>query len=73
MVRTKELNILVCFMKRVSKGTPGSVDIYIQEDCQTVKALRESLFEKELGKPIGQLIVICGWNKTLSSSLQALE
>jgi 1,2-diacylglycerol 3-beta-galactosyltransferase len=40
---------------------------------KTAKALGESLFDKELGKPIGQLIVICGRNKTLSSSLQALE
>jgi len=71
MVRTKELNILVCFMKRVSKRNTGLSQTYIFK--KTVKALRESLFEKELGKPIGQLIVICGWNKTLSSSLQALE
>ncbi|GJM87158.1 hypothetical protein PR202_ga03084 [Eleusine coracana subsp. coracana] len=40
---------------------------------KTARALGESLFDKELGKPIGQLIVICGRNKTLSSSLQALE
>jgi 1,2-diacylglycerol 3-beta-galactosyltransferase len=40
---------------------------------KTAKALGESLFDKEQGKPIGQLIVICGRNKTLSSSLQALE
>ncbi|KAF8689935.1 hypothetical protein HU200_041570 [Digitaria exilis] len=40
---------------------------------KTARALGESLFDKEHGKPIGQLIVICGRNKTLSSSLQALE
>ena len=40
---------------------------------KTARALGKSLFDKELGKPIGQLIVICGRNKTLSSSLQALE
>ncbi|PWZ21355.1 putative monogalactosyldiacylglycerol synthase 3, chloroplastic [Zea mays] len=40
---------------------------------KTARALGESLFDKELGKPIGQLIVICGRNKTLSSSLQAVE
>jgi 1,2-diacylglycerol 3-beta-galactosyltransferase len=40
---------------------------------KTARALGKSLFDKELGKPIGQLIVICGRNKTLSSSMQALE
>jgi len=40
---------------------------------KTARAVGKSLFDKELGKPIGQLIVICGRNKTLSSSLQALE
>lgn len=40
---------------------------------KTAKALGDVLFDKELGKPIGQLVVICGRNKTLSSSLQALE
>lgn len=40
---------------------------------KTAKALGDALFDKELGKPIGQLVVICGRNKTLSSSLQALE
>jgi len=40
---------------------------------KTARALGKSLFDKELGKPIGQLIVICGRNKTLSSSLQSLE
>ncbi|KAI3443898.1 hypothetical protein Pfo_000563 [Paulownia fortunei] len=37
------------------------------------KALGESLFDKELEKPIGQLIIICGRNETLASTLQSLE
>ncbi|WOK91614.1 hypothetical protein Cni_G00305 [Canna indica] len=40
---------------------------------KTALALGESLFDKELGKPIGQLVVICGRNKSLSSSLQEAE
>ena len=38
---------------------------------KTAQALGESLFEKELGKPIGQLIIICGRNKTLASTLES--
>ncbi|XP_008793953.2 probable monogalactosyldiacylglycerol synthase 3, chloroplastic [Phoenix dactylifera] len=38
---------------------------------KTAKALGESLFDKEHDKPIGQLVVICGRNQTLSSALQA--
>lgn len=40
---------------------------------KTAKALGESLFDKEVGKPIGQLIIICGRNKGLVSSLDSLE
>ncbi|XP_044470878.1 monogalactosyldiacylglycerol synthase 2, chloroplastic [Mangifera indica] len=40
---------------------------------QTARALGESLFDKERGKPIGQLIIICGRNKTLASILQSDE
>ncbi|XAR56059.1 Monogalactosyldiacylglycerol synthase [Bertholletia excelsa] len=40
---------------------------------QTAKALTESLFNEQLEKPIGQMIVICGRNKELASSLQSLE
>lgn len=40
---------------------------------KTAKALGESLFDKELQKPIGQLIIICGRNETLASSLQMLD
>ncbi|KAL5786351.1 hypothetical protein ACOSQ2_008743 [Xanthoceras sorbifolium] len=40
---------------------------------KTAIALGESLFDKENGKPIGQLIVICGRNKTLVSTLESLQ
>ncbi|XP_031250492.1 monogalactosyldiacylglycerol synthase 2, chloroplastic-like [Pistacia vera] len=40
---------------------------------KTARALGESLFDKESGKPMGQLIIICGRNKTLASSLQSDE
>ncbi|KAK3039974.1 hypothetical protein RJ639_027164 [Escallonia herrerae] len=40
---------------------------------KTAKALGDSLFDKETGKPIGQLIIICGRNKLLVSTLESLE
>ncbi|XP_028760774.1 monogalactosyldiacylglycerol synthase 2, chloroplastic [Neltuma alba] len=40
---------------------------------ETALALGESLYDEEADKPIGQLIIICGRNKTLASSLQSLE
>ncbi|XP_057769167.1 monogalactosyldiacylglycerol synthase 2, chloroplastic-like [Salvia miltiorrhiza] len=40
---------------------------------ETAKALSESLFDTELEKPIGQLIIICGRNEMLASTLQSLE
>ncbi|XP_021741816.1 monogalactosyldiacylglycerol synthase 2, chloroplastic-like [Chenopodium quinoa] len=40
---------------------------------KTAKALGESLFDKQLGKPIGQLIIICGRNRSLASTLESLE
>ncbi|KAF7806450.1 monogalactosyldiacylglycerol synthase 2, chloroplastic-like [Senna tora] len=40
---------------------------------KTAKALGESLWDKEAEKPIGQLIIICGRNKNLVSTLQSLE
>lgn len=40
---------------------------------KTAKALGEALFNKELGKPIGQMIVICGRNEALASTLRSLE
>lgn len=40
---------------------------------KTAKALGESLFDQELGKPIGQLIMVCGRNKELASTLESEE
>ncbi|KAD4180191.1 hypothetical protein E3N88_28782 [Mikania micrantha] len=40
---------------------------------KTAKALAESLFDKQTGKPLGQMVVICGRNKSLASSLESLE
>ncbi|KAJ6741928.1 MONOGALACTOSYLDIACYLGLYCEROL SYNTHASE 3 CHLOROPLASTIC [Salix viminalis] len=40
---------------------------------KTALALGESLFDKELGKPLGQLIIICGRNKVLKSTLESHE
>nr|GMD04078.1 monogalactosyldiacylglycerol synthase 2, chloroplastic-like [Ipomoea batatas] len=37
---------------------------------KTAKALGEALFDKTLGKPIGQMVVICGRNESLVSTLQ---
>lgn len=40
---------------------------------KTAKALGESLYNEELGKPIGQLIIICGRNENLATTLRLLE
>lgn len=40
---------------------------------KTAKALEESLFDKELGKPIGQMIIICGRNQVLADTLSSIE
>lgn len=40
---------------------------------KTAKALGEALFDKEAEKPIGQLVIICGRNKSLVSTLESLE
>ncbi|KAH7688488.1 1,2-diacylglycerol 3-beta-galactosyltransferase protein [Dioscorea alata] len=40
---------------------------------KTAKALGEALFDEELGQPIGQIVIICGRNQTLSSTLQSIE
>lgn len=40
---------------------------------KTAKALAESLYDKENEKPIGQLVIICGRNKPLASTLEAFE
>ncbi|XP_010241616.1 PREDICTED: monogalactosyldiacylglycerol synthase 2, chloroplastic-like [Nelumbo nucifera] len=40
---------------------------------KTARALGESLFDEELGKPIGQMIVICGRNKDLATTLGSIQ
>ncbi|WOK92628.1 hypothetical protein Cni_G01319 [Canna indica] len=40
---------------------------------ETAMALGESLFDEKLGKPIGQIVVICGRNQFLESTLQSIE
>ncbi|XP_051152609.1 monogalactosyldiacylglycerol synthase 2, chloroplastic-like [Andrographis paniculata] len=40
---------------------------------ETAKALGESLYNKELDKPIGQLVVICGRNKKLAAKLESRD
>ncbi|CAI9100864.1 OLC1v1038049C2 [Oldenlandia corymbosa var. corymbosa] len=40
---------------------------------KTAKALGESLYNAELGKPIGQLVIICGRNESLASTLRSTE
>lgn len=40
---------------------------------ETAKALGKTLFDEEAGKPIGQLIIICGRNKVLASTLELLN
>lgn len=40
---------------------------------KTAKALGEALFDKEAEKPIGQIVIICGRNKSLASTLESLE
>ncbi|MED6205154.1 Monogalactosyldiacylglycerol synthase 2, chloroplastic [Stylosanthes scabra] len=40
---------------------------------KTAKALGESLYDKEAQKPIGQIAIICGRNKNLASTLEAIE
>lgn len=40
---------------------------------KTAKALGEALFDEELGRPIGQIVIICGRNQVLASTLQSLE
>ena len=40
---------------------------------KTAKALGETLFDQELSRPIGQLIVICGRNENLANTLKSLE
>lgn len=40
---------------------------------KTAKALGEALYDQETGKPFGQMVIICGRNKSLASSLEFLE
>ncbi|KAJ4953334.1 hypothetical protein NE237_030166 [Protea cynaroides] len=40
---------------------------------KTANALAEALFNEELGKPIGQIVIICGRNKSLASTLESIE
>ncbi|WOL17306.1 hypothetical protein Cni_G26097 [Canna indica] len=40
---------------------------------ETAIALKEALFDKNLGRPIGQIVVICGRNRSLQFSLQSIE
>lgn len=40
---------------------------------KTAKALGEALYDNELKKPIGQMIIICGRNKDLVGTLESLE
>ncbi|KAF8400594.1 hypothetical protein HHK36_013893 [Tetracentron sinense] len=40
---------------------------------KTARALGEALFDEELGRPIGQVVVICGRNKTLASTLESIQ
>lgn len=40
---------------------------------KTAIALGDSLFDKQQNKPIGQLIIICGRNKSLASTLESME
>ncbi|KAI3801799.1 hypothetical protein L1987_29915 [Smallanthus sonchifolius] len=39
----------------------------------TAKALGEALVDEETGKPFGQIVIICGRNKSLALSLESLE
>ncbi|XP_043702536.1 monogalactosyldiacylglycerol synthase 2, chloroplastic-like [Telopea speciosissima] len=40
---------------------------------KTAKALGQELFNEEFGKPIGQIVIICGRNKSLASTLESIE
>uniref|UniRef100_A0A1D1Y984 monogalactosyldiacylglycerol synthase n=1 Tax=Anthurium amnicola TaxID=1678845 RepID=A0A1D1Y984_9ARAE len=40
---------------------------------KTARALGEALFVEEIGRPIGQIVIICGRNQVLASTLQSIE
>lgn len=39
----------------------------------TARALGDSLYDENLGGPVGQVLVICGRNKKLASRLSAID
>ena len=39
----------------------------------TARALGDSLYDENLGSPIGQILVICGRNKKLANKLNAIN
>lgn len=39
----------------------------------TARALGDSLYDENLGEPIGQVLVICGRNKKLSNRLSSID
>lgn len=39
----------------------------------TARALGDSLYDENLGEPVGQVLVICGRNKKLASKLLAID
>lgn len=39
----------------------------------TAMALGEALYNEELAKPVGQMVVICGRNQLLASNLKSFE
>ncbi|KAL5699083.1 monogalactosyldiacylglycerol synthase [Ranunculus cassubicifolius] len=39
----------------------------------TARALSNALYDKSIGEPIGQVLVICGRNKKLANKLQSIE
>lgn len=40
---------------------------------KTAKALGEALFDEALDKSIGQIVIICGRNQLLASTLQSIQ
>lgn len=39
----------------------------------TARALGDTLFNENLGEPLGQILVICGRNKKLANRLQSID
>ncbi|XP_031480803.1 probable monogalactosyldiacylglycerol synthase 3, chloroplastic [Nymphaea colorata] len=40
---------------------------------ETARALEEALYDEQLGKPIGQIVIICGRNQVLASKLKSIN